>query len=91
MALERQGHLPSSTIFRIELVDPKIIQFKGRVVGSAGDSLLVEFANPVRCCAMCNGDPKSNSPPKLSISPKHDVMFRMAINLGDVIAEGGTI
>jgi hypothetical protein len=40
---------------------------------------------------LCNVQrrPDSNSPPE--IRPKHGVMFRMAINLGDVIAEGGTI
>jgi adenylate cyclase len=84
------GTLAHLNKLRIELVDPKIVQFKGRVVGSAGDSLLVEFASPVE---LCNGQwrPRSDSPPELSICPKHGVMFRMAINLGDVIVEGGTI
>src|SRR5262245_37837822 len=38
----------------VELIDPKIVQFKDRVVGSAGDSLLLEFASPVDAvqCAM---------------------------------------
>ena len=81
MALDEAGTLAHLNKLQIELVDPKIVQFKGRVVGSQAQSML------------CNVQwrPKSNSPPKLSICPKHGVMFRMAINLGDVIAESGTI
>ena len=40
------------TASQAEVIEPKIVQFQGRIVGSAGDSLLVEFAsavNAVQC------------------------------------------
>ena len=54
MALDEGGTLAHLNKLRVELIDPKIVQFKGRVVGSAGDSLLVEFASAVDAvqCAM---------------------------------------
>jgi hypothetical protein len=58
------------------------------MVGSAGDSLLVELASAVDA-VQCAKETDSNSPPE--IRPKHGVMFRIAIKLGDVIAEGSTI
>jgi adenylate cyclase len=54
MAFDEAGTLAQLNKLRVELIDPKIVQFKGRVVGSAGDSLLVEFASAVDAlqCAM---------------------------------------
>ena len=52
MAADESGTLARLTKLRAEVIEPKIVQFHGRIVGSAGDSLLVEFAsaiNAVQC------------------------------------------
>ena len=91
MALDEAGTLAHLNKLRVELIDPKIVQFKGRVVGSAGDSLLVEFASAVDAvqCAMETQEQLTSR--NLDLPEARRMMFRMAINLGDVIAEGGTI
>jgi class 3 adenylate cyclase len=45
MAADESGTLARLTKLRAEVIEPKIVQFHGRIVGSAGDSLLVEFAS----------------------------------------------
>jgi adenylate cyclase len=48
------GTLRQLKALRIELIDPKIAEHKGRIVKSTGDGLLVDFASVVdasRCAA----------------------------------------
>src|SRR5215216_7760650 len=47
MGLDEVGTLTHLNALRREAVEPKIAQFHGTIVGSAGDSLLVEFASAV--------------------------------------------
>src|SRR5262245_772515 len=91
MALDEAGTLAHLNKLRVELIDPKIVQFKGRVVGSAGDSLLVEFASAVDAvqCGMETQEQLTSR--NLDLPEAQRMMFRMGINLGDVIADGGTI
>jgi adenylate cyclase len=76
---------------RAEVIDPRIAQFRGRVVGSAGDSLLVEFASALNAvqCAVETQDALAGENGKLPDDRR--MVFRMGVNLGDVIAEDGTI
>src|SRR3984893_14265635 len=75
----------------VELVDPKIREHHGRIVKTTGDGVLAEFASvvdAVRCageiqCAMADRD--------LDLAEDHRLRFRIGVNLGDVIADGGDI
>src|SRR6516162_10184996 len=70
-----------------ELVDPKIKDYRGRIVKNTGDGLLAEFASvvdAVRCAVevqrgMINREPE--------VSEERRIRFRIGINLGDVIVE----
>ena len=74
-----------------ELVNPKIAEHRGRIVKNTGDGLLAEFASvvdAVRCAVEVQramGDRNAETPEDKRIT------FRVGINLGDVIAEGGDI
>jgi adenylate cyclase len=74
-----------------QLVEPKIREHKGRTVKNTGDGLLAEFASvvdAVRCAAEVQRgmiDRNAEQPEQRRIE------FRIGINLGDVIAEGGDI
>jgi len=74
-----------------ELVLPKILEHRGRVVKNTGDGLLAEFASvvdAVRCAAAVQqGMSDRNSP----IPTDERIEFRVGVNLGDVIAEGDDI
>jgi adenylate cyclase len=72
-------------------VDPLIAAHDGRIVGTAGDSLLADFASVVDAlnCAveMQRASRAVNDP----ISPERRLELRIGVNLGDVIVDGDDI
>jgi TolB-like protein len=91
MAADEAGTLAHLKALRNDIIDPKLAQFGGRLVGTAGDSLLVEFASAVDAvqCAVEMQERMLSSSTKLAEDRR--MIFRMGINVGDVIPEDGTI
>ena len=59
IAADETGTLARFKQIRTDLIDPTIAQFQGRIVGTAGDSLLVEFTNAlaaVECAIACQSE-----------------------------------
>lgn len=91
MAADEVGTLARFKQIRAQLIDPTIAQFQGKIVGTAGDSLLVEFNNAlaaVQCAVACQTELNRSS----AAEPEDSrIAFRMGVNLGDVIADDQTI
>jgi len=71
-----------------KIIDGLIEFHHGRFVGSAGDSVLAEFAsvvNAVECAREVQSTLKSEN---ASLPPERRMEFRIGINLGDVIVDG---
>jgi adenylate cyclase len=91
MAVDEAGTLLHLKTLRGEVIDPKIVQFKGRLVGTAGDSLLVEFPSAVDA-VQCAVETQERIASRNSDLPEDRRMtFRMGVNVGDVIFDEGTI
>jgi len=91
MAANEAGTLAQLRRLRAEVIDPKIAEYQGHVVGSAGDSLLVEFASAVNA-VQCAVELQAGLADRNAALPDDRRMaFRMGVNLGDVIAGDGTI
>lgn len=91
MEADETGMLARLKQLRAEIIEPSIARFQGRIVGSAGDSLLVEFAsagNAVTCAAEVQARIAEAS---VNLADDRRMVFRIGVNLGDVIAEGDTI
>ena len=74
-----------------EVMGSLIQQHRGRVVGTAGDSVLAEFASVVDA-VQCAVEIQQVLRAKNAMLPENRRMeFRIGINLGDVIEEGDTI
>ena len=76
---------------RRQLVDPKIREHHGRIVKTTGDGLLVEFpsvVDAVRCAVELQ---RAMLDRNADIADDKRITFRIGVNLGDVIAEGGDI
>jgi adenylate cyclase len=91
MTVDETGTLTRFSALRTEQIDPKLAQYKGRVVGTAGDSLLVEFASAVdavQCAVETQERIKSFN---VDLPEDRQIIFRMGVNLGEVISDGVTI
>jgi adenylate cyclase len=74
-----------------EVMASSIQHHRGRVVGTAGDSVLAEFASVVDA-VQCAVEIQQVLRAKNAVVPENRRMeFRIGINLGDVIEEGDTI
>jgi TolB-like protein/class 3 adenylate cyclase/Flp pilus assembly protein TadD len=73
------------------VVGPKIKEFRGRVVRTTGDGLLVLFASVVDClrCAVDIQRDMIGRNEQMPLAQR--IVFRMGINVGDVILEGRSL
>lgn len=76
---------------RRTLIDPALVRFGGRVVNTAGDSLLMEFGSvvaAVRCAVeLQDGMPDFDAGRPL----EQRIRFRMGASIGDAIAESNNL
>lgn len=91
MARDEAGTLARLKHIRVEIIGPLVAQFDGQVVGSAGDSLLIEFASAVDSVQCAVEMQQSLAIANASLSEDQHMTFRIGINLGDVLVEDGTI
>jgi adenylate cyclase len=76
---------------RRELLDPKIVEHKGRLVKTTGDGLLVEFGSVVdalRCAVEVQREMTGRN---VEVAPDNRIEFRIGINVGDIVVEDGDI
>ena len=91
MEADEAGTLAALKNHRAELIDPKIAQFGGRIVGTAGDGLLCEFPSVVDA-VQCAVEIQAAMPGRnAEVSDARRMQLRIGINLGDVIVEGDDI
>ncbi len=74
-----------------ELIEPAIASRRGRIVKTTGDALLVEFASVVDA-VQCAVDIQKGMAERNADEPDDQrIVFRIGVNLGDVIIEGDDI
>ena len=74
-----------------QAVDPLIIAQNGRIVGTAGDSLLADFSSVVDALNCAVEMQQAASAINESIPPERRLELRIGVNLGDVIVDGDNI
>jgi TolB-like protein/class 3 adenylate cyclase/tetratricopeptide (TPR) repeat protein len=91
MGLDEEGTLAQLKAHRHALIDPKIAEHRGRIVKTTGDGMLVEFASvvdAVRCAVdVQQGMIERNG----EVPQDKQIQFRIGVNVGDIIIEGGDI
>ena len=91
MELDEAGTLEAMKAHRRELWTPMTKRHGGRIVGTAGDSLLVEFAS-VSDAVSCALDARAIMAERnQDVAPERRMEFRIGVNLGDVMIEGDDI
>ena len=73
------------------ITDESIETYHGRVFGSAGDSVIAEFASPVDAIVAAVEFQKNMRDRNNELAPEDQMQFRVGLNLGDVIVEGDNL
>src|SRR3954452_15346474 len=76
---------------RRELIDPGIAEHHGRIVRTTGDGMLVEFASVVDAVACAVKIQRSMVRRNAGIAADKQIVFRIGINVGDIIIDGDDI
>jgi adenylate cyclase len=91
MGSDEAGTLARLKSHRRELIDPSIAEHKGRIVKTTGDGVLIEFPSVVEAVA-CAVTVQSGMAERNAVTPEEQrIVFRVGINLGDIIIDGDDI
>ena len=91
MGADEEGTLTALKAMRKSLIDPKIAEYRGRIVKTTGDGALVEFASTVDA-VRCAVDIQRAMPDRNAEVPSDKkIEFRIGINVGDIIVDGDDI
>src|SRR5215469_9236369 len=91
MAADEEGTLAALKTLRREVADPKISEHRGRIVNTAGDGLLSEFASvvdAVRCAVEVQREMATRN---ADVPAERRIDFRIGINLGDIMIDENDI
>jgi len=88
MGADEAGTLARLKEYRRELIEPKNKQYRGRVVKTTGDGILIEFPSVVDAVSSAIEVQRGMRERNADIPPEKRIEFRIGINLGDVIIEG---
>ncbi|HEY6717811.1 MAG TPA: adenylate/guanylate cyclase domain-containing protein, partial [Reyranella sp.] len=88
---DEEGTIGQLRVHRAALFDPKITEYRGRLVKTTGDGLLAEFASvvdAVRCAVdVQRGMVERNA----DVAQHSRIEFRIGVNVGDIVIEDGDI
>jgi TolB-like protein len=91
MGTDEEGTLARLKALRSDLLDPKVDEYRGRIVKTTGDGLLAEFASVVdalRCAVeVQRGVVGRNA----EADPEKRIALRIGIHFGDIISDAGDI
>ena len=91
MHADEVGTLAMLKGHRKELIDPMIAAHRGRMVKTTGDGALVEFASVVDAVGCAVAIQRSMVSRNASLSEDKRIVFRIGINVGDIIIDGDDI
>ena len=91
MGADEEGTLRSLKLHRKELVDPKLTEHRGRIAKTTGDGILVEFVSVVDAVRCAVDIQRGMSDRNTDVPVEKRIEFRIGINVGDIIIDGGDI
>jgi adenylate cyclase len=91
MGMNEEGTLAALKKVRREVADPKIAEHRGRIVQTAGDSLLAEFYSVVDAMRCAVEMQREMARRNAGMVKERRIEFRIGINLGDIIVDQNDI
>ncbi len=91
MGADEEGTLRQLKAHRRELIDPKIIEHRGRIVKTTGDGMLVEFVSVVDAVRYAVDIQRGMAERNAGVPADNRIEFRIGINVGDIISDDNDI
>jgi adenylate cyclase len=91
MGADEVGTLQALKAHRKALIDPMISTHHGRIVKTTGDGMLVEFASVVDAVTCSVAIQRGMITRNAGVPEDKRILFRVGINVGDIIVDGGDI
>jgi adenylate cyclase len=91
MEVDEQETITRFKVHRKDLIDPLLNTYRGRIVKTTGDGLLVEFASAVDATECAVSIQQSILQHEANIEENRRIYYRIGINLGDVVIDGDDI
>ncbi|MPR11512.1 tetratricopeptide repeat protein [Microvirga tunisiensis] len=85
---DEAGTLSALKDLRREVIEPLLAVHHGRIVKLMGDGAIAEFGSVVDAVACAVGVQKGVAERQANVPAEHRIVFRIGINLGDVVVEG---
>ena len=91
MGVNEERTLAQLQAHQRELLEPSISEHRGRIVKTTGDGMLVEFASVVDALRCATEIQKDMTERNAEVPTAERIEFRIGINVGDIMSEGGDI
>jgi adenylate cyclase len=91
MGTDEAGTLAAMKAHRTELWNPTIEKYGGRVVGTAGDSLLIEYASAVAAVESSVTVQRGMIERNADVPKERQMLLRIGVNIGEVVIDGDDI
>jgi len=88
---DEAGTLAAMKAHQRELWSPKIREFGGRIVGTAGDSILIEYQSAVAAVESSIAVQKGMIERNAELPESRRMQLRIGINIGEVVVDGEDI
>src|SRR5689334_19183145 len=85
---DEAANLAAIKALRSAVIDPLLAEYTGRIVKLMGDGALIEFGSVVDAVTCAIAVQKSLSARQADVPPDRRIVFRIGVNLGDVVVEG---
>jgi adenylate cyclase len=91
MGADEEGTLAALQTLRKSLFDPKIFEYRGRIVKTTGDGALVEFASAVDAVRCAVDVQRTILAHNMELPADKWIQLRIGINVGDIIVQDDDI
>ncbi len=88
---DEAGTLAALKDLRREVIDPLLTEYTGRIVKLMGDGAIVEFGSVVDAVACADAIQKGVAHHQAARPADRRILFRIGVNLGDVVVEGSDL
>ena len=91
MESDEIGTLERQKVHRVELFDPTLEEYHGRIVKEMGDGVLVEFPSVVEAVQCAVTIQREMTVREADVTDERRIQYRIGINLGDIVIEDDDI